>query len=206
MSPAARDHPRDHRVRIPHLAGAELITGPPRGLGPGCHFEHVPSELLLIAEAPGTVDGLGDVRYVATAPEPARSGRCEIGPPSERRRRCFACSLVTPSQARSAPPSARTTDSTPTEAADERDETVYGRLTRGKYRQASAVSRPCSQASSKPRPHQSALSEYVITPDDDLSCSRMPRRSLGVTLVAVSSTTEVSDESRREAHDAQAHS
>jgi high-affinity K+ transport system ATPase subunit B len=33
------------------------------------------------------------------------------------------------------------------------------------------------------------LSEYVITPDDDLSCSRMPRRSFGVTLVAVSSTT-----------------
>lgn len=30
----------------------------------------MPSELFLIAEAPGTVDGLGDVRYVATAPEP----------------------------------------------------------------------------------------------------------------------------------------
>jgi len=70
VDPAARDHPSDHRVGIPHLARAELITAPHRGWHLRYHVEHAPSELLLIAEAPGTVDGLGDVRYVATAPQP----------------------------------------------------------------------------------------------------------------------------------------
>jgi len=70
VDPAARDHPSDHRVGIPHLARAELITAPHRGWHLRYHVEHAPSELLLIAEAPGTVDGLGDVRYLAAAPEP----------------------------------------------------------------------------------------------------------------------------------------
>src|SRR5205823_5307282 len=70
VNPAAGDHPCDHGVRVPHLIRAELVTAPHRRRHVRYHFEQAPSQLLLIAEARGAVDGLGDVRYVATAPDP----------------------------------------------------------------------------------------------------------------------------------------
>src|SRR5438552_2607251 len=50
IDPAARNNPRDHRVRIPHLAGAELVTPPHRSRNLRDHFEDAASALLLIAE------------------------------------------------------------------------------------------------------------------------------------------------------------
>jgi hypothetical protein len=67
---AACDHPRDHRVRIPHLTSAELITTPDGRRDARNLVEHAPSALLLAGEPPRAVDGLGDVRDVAAAPEP----------------------------------------------------------------------------------------------------------------------------------------
>ena len=78
VNPAARDHPRDHGVRVPHLTRAKLITAPHRGGHPRDHVKHPAGALLVVAEPPGAVDGLGDVWYIATASR-------AIGPPSASR-------------------------------------------------------------------------------------------------------------------------
>jgi hypothetical protein len=70
VDPAACDHPRDHRVRVPHLTRAELVAAPHGSGDPRDQVEHAPSALLLVAESPRAVDGLGYIRYVATGAEP----------------------------------------------------------------------------------------------------------------------------------------
>lgn len=78
VNPAARDRPRDHGVRVPHLTRVKLITAPHRGGHPRDHVKHSAGVLLVVGEPPGPVDGLGDVWYTAT------SSRA-IGPPSASR-------------------------------------------------------------------------------------------------------------------------
>jgi len=78
VNPAARDHPRDHGVRVPHLTRVKLITAPHRGGHPRDHVKHSAGVLLVVGEPPGAVDGLGDVWYIATASR-------AIGPPSASR-------------------------------------------------------------------------------------------------------------------------
>jgi hypothetical protein len=78
VNPAARDHPRDHGVRVPHLTRVKLITAQHRGGHPRDHVKHSAGVLLVVGEPPGAVDGLGDVWYIATASR-------AIGPPSASR-------------------------------------------------------------------------------------------------------------------------
>ena len=70
VDPAAREHPRDHGVRVPHLSRAELVTTQHgRRYASDC-VEHALGAVLLVTEAARAVDGLGDIGDVATAPEP----------------------------------------------------------------------------------------------------------------------------------------
>jgi len=64
VDPATRDHPGDHRVRVPHLARPELITTPHGSRDLWDQVEHAPSALLLFAEPPRAIDGFGDIRYL----------------------------------------------------------------------------------------------------------------------------------------------
>ena len=66
---AARDHPGDHRVRVPHLARPELIATPNRSRDLRDQLEHAPRAIFVVAQSPRAVDGLGDVRDVAAAPK-----------------------------------------------------------------------------------------------------------------------------------------
>src|SRR4051794_29098796 len=70
VDPAASEGPCDHGVRVPHLARAELVAAPHRCRNLRDDAKYAASALLVLAESPWTVDGLGDVRYVAARPEP----------------------------------------------------------------------------------------------------------------------------------------
>src|SRR5215207_2904284 len=70
VHPTACNDPRDHGVRVPHLTRAELVTTPHRGRDPRDCVKHAPSARFLVAEPPRAGDGLRDIRYVATGPEP----------------------------------------------------------------------------------------------------------------------------------------
>ena len=51
--PAARDHPGDHRVRVPHLARPEIIATPHRRRDLRDHFEHAPRPILVVVSRQG---------------------------------------------------------------------------------------------------------------------------------------------------------
>jgi hypothetical protein len=70
VDPAARDHPRDHRVRVPHLAGPKVIASPH-----GCrdlrdYAEHVTSMILVGGQSLRTIYGFGNVRNISAEPKP----------------------------------------------------------------------------------------------------------------------------------------
>src|SRR3954470_17879994 len=67
---AARDHPSDHRVRVPHLAGPELIASPDGSRDLRDDVEHATSTILVDGQSLRTFDGFGDVRNTPVAPEP----------------------------------------------------------------------------------------------------------------------------------------
>src|SRR5881275_1142059 len=68
LQAGAGDYPGHDRVRVPHLASAELVTAPRRS-GHGCHqIEHAPCTVDLRAQPEWAVDRLGDVGDDAVAP------------------------------------------------------------------------------------------------------------------------------------------
>src|SRR3954452_25337532 len=67
---AARDHPSDHRVRVPHLAGPELIASPDGSRDLRDDVEHATSATLVGGQSLRTFDGFGDVGNTPVAPEP----------------------------------------------------------------------------------------------------------------------------------------
>src|SRR3954463_7323188 len=67
---AARDHPGDHRVRVPHLAGPKLIASPDGSRDLRDYVEHAASTVLVGGQSARTVYGFGDVRNMSSAPKP----------------------------------------------------------------------------------------------------------------------------------------
>src|SRR4051812_24202180 len=67
---AARDHPGDHRVRVPHLAGPKLIASPDGGRDLRDYVEYATSAILVGGQSPRTLYGFGDVRNMSAAPKP----------------------------------------------------------------------------------------------------------------------------------------
>src|SRR4051794_9984338 len=67
---AARDHPGDHRVGVPHLAGPKLIASPDGSRDLRDDVEHATSTVLVGGQSLRTVYGFGDVRNIPAAPEP----------------------------------------------------------------------------------------------------------------------------------------
>src|SRR5438552_7188993 len=64
----ARDQPGDNRVRVPHLACAQLIASPHWRWYVGRERKQSTCSLRVVAQVLGTVDRLGDVRDDAVAP------------------------------------------------------------------------------------------------------------------------------------------
>jgi len=69
VDPAARDHPSDHRVGVPHLAGRKLIASPDRCRDLRDQVEHAASTILVAGQSPRAIYGFGDVRNVSTKPK-----------------------------------------------------------------------------------------------------------------------------------------
>src|SRR4051812_26184001 len=67
---AARDHPGDHRVRVPHLAGPKLIASPDGSRDLRDYVEHAASAILVGGQSARTLYGFGDVRNMSAAPKP----------------------------------------------------------------------------------------------------------------------------------------
>src|SRR3954469_16630639 len=67
---AARDHPGDHRVRVPHLAGPKLIASPDGSRDLRDDVEHATSTTLVGGQSLRTLYGFGDVRNISAAPKP----------------------------------------------------------------------------------------------------------------------------------------
>src|SRR3954471_6400367 len=67
---AARDDPGDHRVRVPHLAGPELIASPDGSRDLRDHVEHTTSTILVGGQSLRTLYRFGDVRNTSAAPKP----------------------------------------------------------------------------------------------------------------------------------------
>src|SRR3954447_6134021 len=67
---AARDHPGDHRVRVPHLAGPKLIASPDGSRDLRDYVEHATSTILVGGQSLRTLYRFGDVRNIPAAPEP----------------------------------------------------------------------------------------------------------------------------------------
>ena len=67
--PAARDHPRDHRVRVPHVTGRKLISTPHGSRDLPDQVEYAPRTIFVGGQSPRAVYGLGDVRNVSTEPK-----------------------------------------------------------------------------------------------------------------------------------------
>ena len=65
---AASDHPRDHRVRVPHLP-VPSSSRPHTGVGPARQLEYAPRAIFVVAQSPRAVHRLGDVRDVSAAPQ-----------------------------------------------------------------------------------------------------------------------------------------
>src|SRR3954469_1401255 len=70
VDPAAREHPRDDRVRVPHLACVELVATPHRGRDLPDELENTTGIRFIRGQPAGTVDGLRDVGDVTAQPEP----------------------------------------------------------------------------------------------------------------------------------------
>ena len=67
--PAAREHPSDHRVRIPHLTRRKLIATPDRSRNLRDQVEYSPRTIFVVGHSPRAVYGLGDVRNMSTTPK-----------------------------------------------------------------------------------------------------------------------------------------
>ena len=65
---AARDQPRDQRVRVPHLARAELVASPDGRRHLRHELEEPPCAVGIVAQAARALDRLGDVRDDTVAP------------------------------------------------------------------------------------------------------------------------------------------
>ncbi len=66
---AARDHPRDHRVRVPHFARPKLIATPYGGWNLCNEVKHAPCARLVFTQSHRAFNSLGDIRNVAVVPE-----------------------------------------------------------------------------------------------------------------------------------------
>src|SRR3954469_6701033 len=66
----APDHPGDHRVRVPHLAGPKLIASPDGSRDLRDDVEHATSTTLIDGQSLRTLYGFGDVRNSSAAPKP----------------------------------------------------------------------------------------------------------------------------------------
>src|SRR5215211_4675979 len=66
---AVRNSPRDHRVRVPHVARRELIASPHRRRNAGYRLEHATRAIVVLGQSPRAVDGLDHVRDVAVQPQ-----------------------------------------------------------------------------------------------------------------------------------------
>ena len=69
VDPAARDHPRDHGVGVPHLAGRKLVASPDRCRDLRDQVEHAAGTIVVAGQSPRAIYGFGDVRNVPTEPE-----------------------------------------------------------------------------------------------------------------------------------------
>src|SRR5215213_3892550 len=69
VDPAARDHPGDHRVRVPHLARPELITTPYWSRDLCDQLEHAPRVIVIAGQSPRALHRLGDVWDVPSEPQ-----------------------------------------------------------------------------------------------------------------------------------------
>jgi hypothetical protein len=67
---AAHDHPGNHRLRVPHLAGPKLIASPDGGRDLRDDVEHATSTILVGGQSPRTLYGFGNVRNISAAPKP----------------------------------------------------------------------------------------------------------------------------------------
>src|SRR5215207_2728070 len=67
--PATRDHPRDHRVRVPHLARPKLIATPHRRRDLRNNVKNPPRTIFVVAQAPGALHGFDDIRDVSVPPK-----------------------------------------------------------------------------------------------------------------------------------------
>ena len=68
VDPAARDQPRDHRVRVPHVTGLELIATPDGRRNARRQLQHAPRTISIVGKSPRAFDSLGGVRDSAVAP------------------------------------------------------------------------------------------------------------------------------------------
>src|SRR5918995_6264510 len=68
IEPTARDQPRDHRVRVPHLACPQLVASPDGRRHLGRKLEQLPRAGGIVAEVERTLDRLSYVWDHAVAP------------------------------------------------------------------------------------------------------------------------------------------
>ena len=66
---APRDHPRDHRVGVPHLPGPELITAPHRSRDLGHDLEDPSGAVLVVAQPAWALNGLSNIGNVPAQPD-----------------------------------------------------------------------------------------------------------------------------------------
>jgi hypothetical protein len=68
ISFTARQHPRDYRVRVPHLAGAELVTAPDRRWYRRQELKDSSSQRQIVGESHGARDRLVNVGNPTSSP------------------------------------------------------------------------------------------------------------------------------------------
>ena len=67
--PAARDHPRNHRVRVPHVTRRELIATPHGSRDLRDQVEDTPRTIFVVGQSPGAIHCLGDIGNVSVEPK-----------------------------------------------------------------------------------------------------------------------------------------